>query len=113
MHLFEIIEQLESCNYECEASMLKNNVAFIALKKLAELQPFNLCDKVEFEISGEIEGVPVSVTKQAHIVRMGMKVLSCEAKTVYGLTENLNSPSSFSNDPRWTRSDVRKVWESE
>lgn len=31
-----IIEQLERCNYECEASYLKNNIAFMALKELAK-----------------------------------------------------------------------------
>ena len=28
------IKQLEFCNYECEGGILKNNVAFIALKEL-------------------------------------------------------------------------------
>ena len=30
----KIVEQLESCNYECEGGFLKNNVAFIALKEM-------------------------------------------------------------------------------
>jgi hypothetical protein len=34
MNLEEIVEQLESCNYECEGGSLKNNVAFIKLKKM-------------------------------------------------------------------------------
>jgi hypothetical protein len=34
--LKEIIEQLESCNYTCEAGPIENNVAFIELKELAE-----------------------------------------------------------------------------
>lgn len=33
--LQKIIEQLEGCNYECEGGFLKNNVAFLALKKMA------------------------------------------------------------------------------
>lgn len=32
MTLREIIEQLESCNYECEAGNLENNVAWQELK---------------------------------------------------------------------------------
>jgi hypothetical protein len=36
MTLQEIIEQLESCNYECEAGRLENNVAFIELKKVLQ-----------------------------------------------------------------------------
>ncbi|MDB5083963.1 MAG: hypothetical protein JWN30_849 [Bacilli bacterium] len=39
MSLTEIIQQLESCNYECEAGLLVNNAAFFELKKLAESQP--------------------------------------------------------------------------
>lgn len=31
----KIVEQLEACNYECEAGPLKTNVAFIALKGMA------------------------------------------------------------------------------
>jgi hypothetical protein len=34
--LEKIVKQLESCNYECEAGYLCNNVAFIALKRMAE-----------------------------------------------------------------------------
>jgi len=30
----KIVEQLESCNYECEGGYLKNNVAFLALKEM-------------------------------------------------------------------------------
>ena len=33
--LKKIVAQLESCDYETEASVLKTNVAFLALKKLA------------------------------------------------------------------------------
>jgi hypothetical protein len=32
----KIIEQLESCNYECEGGYLKNNIAFLALKRMAK-----------------------------------------------------------------------------
>lgn len=38
MNLKEIVEQLESCNYECEAGPLENNVAFIELKKRVEFE---------------------------------------------------------------------------
>lgn len=31
----KIVEQLESCNYECDGGMLKTNVAFMALKRMA------------------------------------------------------------------------------
>ena len=33
--LDKIVNQLESCNYECEAGPLKNNIAFISLKKMS------------------------------------------------------------------------------
>ncbi len=36
MTLTEIIEQLEWCDYQCEAGTLKNNVAFIQLKRMSE-----------------------------------------------------------------------------
>lgn len=36
MTLKEIVEQLESCDYRCEAGSLENNVAFQELKRLAE-----------------------------------------------------------------------------
>lgn len=36
MTLNEIIEQLESCNYECEAGSLENNIAWIELKERKE-----------------------------------------------------------------------------
>jgi hypothetical protein len=32
MTLKEIVEQLKSCRYECEAGPLENNVAFIELE---------------------------------------------------------------------------------
>lgn len=35
MNLQEIVEQLQSCNYECEAGALENNVAFIELRRIA------------------------------------------------------------------------------
>lgn len=45
MNLKEIVEQLESCGYECEGGSLENNVAFQELKKMADqcptLEPFN------------------------------------------------------------------------
>lgn len=34
--LAKIVEQLEWCGYECEGGNLVNNVAFIALKQMAE-----------------------------------------------------------------------------
>jgi hypothetical protein len=34
MNLKEIVEQLESCNFECEGGSLQNNSAFIELKRL-------------------------------------------------------------------------------
>ena len=34
--LSKIVNQLEKCDYECEAGVLKNNVAFLALKKMAD-----------------------------------------------------------------------------
>lgn len=33
--LSKIVEQLESCNYETEGVFLKNNVAFLSLKRMA------------------------------------------------------------------------------
>lgn len=38
MNLKQIVEQLESCNFECEAGPLENNVAFIELKRMAEFE---------------------------------------------------------------------------
>lgn len=35
MNLREIVTQLESCHYECEAGALENNVAFIRLKEIS------------------------------------------------------------------------------
>lgn len=35
-NLPEIIKQLESCGYNCEAGSLQNNVAFIELKRMAD-----------------------------------------------------------------------------
>lgn len=32
-----IVEQLESCGYECEAGPLENNTAFLALRELSDL----------------------------------------------------------------------------
>lgn len=42
MTLEEIVEQLESCEYECEAGKLENNIAFWELKRLAEMLPKSL-----------------------------------------------------------------------
>ena len=30
----KIVDQLESCNYECDGGYLKNNIAFLALKRM-------------------------------------------------------------------------------
>ena len=35
--LREIVEQLDACNYQCEAGGLDHNEAFIALKRMAGL----------------------------------------------------------------------------
>lgn len=35
MTLKEIVEQLKSCGYECEAGPLENNVAFMELEEMA------------------------------------------------------------------------------
>ncbi len=40
MNLIEIVEQLESCNYECEAGALVNNTHFIELKRIASAGQF-------------------------------------------------------------------------
>lgn len=37
--LCRIVEQLEKCNYETEGGYLKNNIAFLSLKKMAITQP--------------------------------------------------------------------------
>lgn len=37
--LKKIVSQLEGCNYETEAGYLVNNIAFLALKKLAGIEP--------------------------------------------------------------------------
>ena len=37
--LQKIVDQLEMCDYENEASVLKNNVAFLALKRMALNKP--------------------------------------------------------------------------
>jgi hypothetical protein len=34
--LKDIVEQLELCNYECEAGKLENNTAFVLLKELSK-----------------------------------------------------------------------------
>lgn len=34
--LQKIVDQLESCHYECEGGILENNIAFIKLKQLAK-----------------------------------------------------------------------------
>jgi hypothetical protein len=36
MNLNKIVEQLEACNFKCEAGPLELNESFIELKKLAE-----------------------------------------------------------------------------
>ena len=36
--LQKIVEQLEKCNYETEGGFLKNNVAFLSLKRMANKQ---------------------------------------------------------------------------
>lgn len=36
MTLTEIVNQLRSCNYECEAGKLENNLAWIELVKMAK-----------------------------------------------------------------------------
>ena len=33
--LFEIVEQLKACGYECEGGCLENNVEFIRLEEIA------------------------------------------------------------------------------
>ena len=38
MSIQEIVNQLEACNYECEAGPLENNTAFIELKKRAQFE---------------------------------------------------------------------------
>lgn len=38
MTLQRIVDQLRSCNYECEAGALENNVAFIELERQAQEQ---------------------------------------------------------------------------
>jgi len=52
--LSQIVKQLESCGYNCEAGPLENNTAFIALKELAKTQEswLNLVGdcKTEFRI---------------------------------------------------------------
>ena len=41
--LQKIVDQLEWCNYECEAGTLKTNSAFIALKYIALTESTGLC----------------------------------------------------------------------
>lgn len=36
MKMQEIVDQLELCKYECEGGPLENNVAFVALRVIAE-----------------------------------------------------------------------------
>jgi hypothetical protein len=36
--LKEIVEQLEFCKFECEGGSLENNIAFLELKRRAELE---------------------------------------------------------------------------
>jgi hypothetical protein len=67
MTLQEIVEQLESCNYECEAGTLENNVAWRELKQIAEgkspihipihYDPIVPADEVWFRHNGQITRV--------------------------------------------------------
>jgi len=36
MTLAEIVEQLEFCDYQCEGGPIRNNIAFIELKRLSQ-----------------------------------------------------------------------------
>jgi hypothetical protein len=47
MTLREIVEQLQSCNYECEAGPLENNVAFVDLQRLADQTTMNFGQALE------------------------------------------------------------------
>ena len=44
--LQQIEEQLESCEYETEAGVLKNNIAFLRLKEMADAEN-SILDKYE------------------------------------------------------------------
>lgn len=60
MTLREIIEQLESCNYECEAGNLENNIAWQELEQRIEfiekLLEYGLNLEDEFIISAIWKG---------------------------------------------------------
>ena len=51
--LSKIVEQLEKCDYECIGGPLKNNTAFIALKRLAEKELANIGDVIEWTFDND------------------------------------------------------------
>lgn len=51
--LSKIVEQLEKCGYECIGGPLKNNTAFIALKRLAEKELANVGDTIEWTFDND------------------------------------------------------------
>lgn len=70
MTISEIVEQLETCGYKCEAGPLENNVAFLELKQKAEdLDLFpDLIDAVRKVLkeyfTGTLEMPPCNVAKE-------------------------------------------------
>jgi len=89
MTVSEIVEQLESCDYECEGGPLENNVAFIELKQKAEnldLLPdlIDTARKVLQEyFAGVIETPPCNVAR-AFFYGKPASCLGCSLLLEYG-----------------------------
>lgn len=103
--LKRLIDEIEECQFECEAGNLDMLTQWQELKKaIEELPEYGLHQWVNMELNGYVQGIPVSSVKPL-CIRM-IKMDSDMEKTfpVYGLTDDPCAPCHYGNPVKfWAR----------
>ncbi|MED3571951.1 hypothetical protein [Cytobacillus praedii] len=88
--LKEIVEQLKSCGFSCEAGPLENNIAFIELQELAE-NPSGDSTVFKHKDYNRLTGKKVTVDNQPFIIAAVALdgTLFLEPADLYGTEDSL------------------------
>lgn len=101
--LKEIIEQLDSCAYQCEGGPLHLNTAFIRLQEIAEKGPEHLIgDRVWFHVKATANGVELSQWIPVYVHGIGVQI-QCHPNLEYTYNLGVKAPhASTTNEAQFT-----------
>jgi len=101
------IEQVASCDFECEGGPLANNVAWRWLQK--SWPKYLVGQTVEFEVEGELGGQKLKRWQKYTVVGCSLSA-DCERQTfIYSLSNDPPQPWHYGSGPQFRDVAERKL----